>query len=305
MRAAVFRGAFDIRVEQIPDASLLEPTDAIIRITHACICGTDLWPYRGQGPYTPGWQIGHEWMGMVEDVGPEVRTIKRGDRVITPYDFADGTCEFCQKGLDSACVQGGLWGFGHEGGQAEAIRARFADATLVVVPPSVEGDEALLKAMLPVTDVMAAGYHAAVMAEVHPDDTAIVIGDGAVDLCGTRASRRLGAGRIVVLGHQPLRLELARLFGATDVVTTRGTEAISEVLELTKGGGHAVLECVGTEETLTLSVSVARPGGRLVLLEHHMEAGRFPFNGCFPKYWSAWWAGSSARLSARTAERDP
>ena len=157
MRSAVFRGAFDIRVEQIPDASLLEPTDAIIRITHACICGTDLWPYRGQGPSTPGWQIGHEWMGMVEDVGPEVRMIKRADRVIAPYDFADGTCEFCQKGLDSACVQGGLWGFGHEGGQAEAIRARFADATLVVVPPSVEGDEALLKAMLPVTDVMAAG----------------------------------------------------------------------------------------------------------------------------------------------------
>jgi hypothetical protein len=131
----------------------------------------------GQGPYTPGWQIGHEWMGMVEAVGPDVRTIKRGNRVIAPYDFADGTCEFCRKGLDSACVQGGLWGFGHEGGQAEAIRARFADATLVVVPPSVEGDEALLKAILPVTDVMAAGHHAAVMAGMHRGDTAIVIGD--------------------------------------------------------------------------------------------------------------------------------
>src|SRR2546427_37242 len=145
MRAAVFRGAFDIRVEQIPDASILEPTDAIIRITHACICGTDLWPYRGQGPYTPGWQIGHEWMGMVEDVGPDVRTIKRGDRVIAPYDFCDGTCEFCRKGLDSACQQGGVWGYGHEGGQAEAIRARFADATLVALPTAVEGDEALLE----------------------------------------------------------------------------------------------------------------------------------------------------------------
>ena len=125
MRVAVFRGAFDIRVEQIPDASNLEPTDAIVRITHACICGTDLWPYRGHGPYTPGWQIEHEWMGIAEDVGPEVRTIKRGDRVIAPYDFADGTCEFCQKGLDSACVQGGLWGFGHEGGPGRSDSRPF------------------------------------------------------------------------------------------------------------------------------------------------------------------------------------
>ena len=131
MRAAVFRGAFAIQVEHIPDATILEPTDAVVRITHACICGTDLWPYRGQGTYQPGWQIGHEWMGMVEDIGSEVRTLKRGDRVIASYDFCDGTCEFCRKGLDSACVQGGVWGYEHEGGQAEAIRARFADATLV------------------------------------------------------------------------------------------------------------------------------------------------------------------------------
>jgi len=145
MKAAIFRGAFAIQVEQIPDAALLEPTDAVVHITHACICGTDLWPYRGQGQYQPGLQIGHEWMGIVEDIGSEVRTIKRGDRVIASYDFCDGTCEYCRKGLDSACVQGGLWGFGHEGGQAEAIRARFADATLVVVPPSVEGDEGMRK----------------------------------------------------------------------------------------------------------------------------------------------------------------
>jgi threonine dehydrogenase-like Zn-dependent dehydrogenase len=171
MRAAVFRGAFAIQVEQIPDASILAPTDAVVRITHACICGTDLWPYRGQGTYQPGWQIGHEWMGMVEDVGSEVRTLKRGDRVIASYDFCDGTCEFCRKGLDSACVQGGVWGYGHEGGQAEAIRARFADATLVALPSAVEGDEALLKALLPLTDNMAAGHHAAVCAGVRPGGT--------------------------------------------------------------------------------------------------------------------------------------
>ena len=145
MKAAIFRGAFAIQVEQIPDAAILEPTDAVVRITHACICGTDLWPYRGQGQYQSGWQIGHEWMGIVQDIGSEVRTIKRGDRVIASYDFCDGTCEYCRKGLDSACVQGGLWGFGHEGGQAEAIRAREASATLVVVPLSIEEDEGLRK----------------------------------------------------------------------------------------------------------------------------------------------------------------
>jgi threonine dehydrogenase-like Zn-dependent dehydrogenase len=178
-------------------------------------------------------------------------------------------------------VQGGLWGFGHEGGQAEAIRARFADATLVVVPPSVEGDEALLKAILPVTDVMAAGHHAAVTAGVRPGDTVIVIGDGAVGLCGTLAAHRLGAERIVVLGHQPIRLELARKFGATDVVATRGEEAISEVIELTKGGGHAVLECVGTEETLNLGVHLARPGGMVGFVGAPHGSGQVPIQRMF------------------------
>lgn len=203
-------------------------------------------------------------------------------------------------------MKGGLWGFGHEGGQAEAIRARFADATLVVIPPSIEGDEALLRALLPVTDVMAAGHHAAVTAGVLPCDTAIVIGDGAVGLCGTLAARRLGAERIVVLGHQPLRLELARMFGATDVVTTRGTEAISEILELTSGGGHVVLECVGSEEALNLSVSVARPGGMVGFVGAPHGSGQIPIQRMFSKkYWSAWWAGSSARLSAKIAEGGP
>src|SRR5216684_1854431 len=281
MRAAVFRGAFDIRVEQIPDASILEPTDAIIRITHACICGTDLWPYRGQGPYTPGWQIGHEWMGVVEDVGPDVRTIKRGDRVIAPYDFADGTCEFCLKGLDSACRQGGLWGFGHEGGQAEAIRARFADATLVVIPPSVEGDEAMLRAILPLTDVMAAGHHAALTAGVRPGGSVVVIGDGAVGLCGTLAARRLGAERIIALGHQPQRLTLARQFGATDVVTSSGEQATQQVIEMTQGGAEAVLECVGTEESLTMAVNMCRPGGNVGFVGAPHGSGQIPLGRMF------------------------
>ena len=182
---------------------------------------------------TPGWQIGHEWMGIVGDVGSEVRTIKRGDRVIASYDFCDGTCEYCRKGLDSACVQGGLWGFGHEGGQAEAIRARFADATLVMVPPSIEEDEGMLKALLPLTDNMAAGHHAAVSAGVRPGGSAVVIGDGAVGLCATLAARRLGAGQIIVLGHQPQRLTLARQFGASEVLTSGGEQVAGQVREMT------------------------------------------------------------------------
>src|SRR5262245_13483302 len=225
MRAAIYRGAKTIQVEQIPDATLLAPTDAVVQITHASICGTDLWAYRDPGNYQMGWQIGHEWMGTVTDVGAEVRTIKRGDQVIASYDFCDGTCEFCRKGLDSACEQGGLWGFGHEGGQAEAIRARFADATLVVLPPEVDADEAIVRSLLPVTDVLAAGHHAAVSAGVHAGATVVVIGDGAVGLCGVLAARRLGAEHIIIAGHQPQRLALARQFGATDSVTASGDEA--------------------------------------------------------------------------------
>jgi threonine dehydrogenase-like Zn-dependent dehydrogenase len=281
MRAAVFRGAFAIQVEQIPDASILAPTDAVVRITHACICGTDLWPYRGQGTYQPGWQIGHEWMGMVEDVGSEVRTLKRGDRVIASYDFCDGTCEFCRKGLDSACVQGGVWGYGHEGGQAEAIRARFADATLVALPSAVEGDEALLKALLTLTDNMAAGHHAAVSAGVRPGGKVAVIGDGAVGLCATLAALRLGAERIIVLGHQAQRLTLARLFGATDVVTSRGEQGVLQVIEMTGGGAEAVLECVGTEEAINMAVNMTRPGGTVGFVGAPHGSGQIPLGRMF------------------------
>ncbi len=289
MQAAIFRGAFAIQVEQIPDAAILEPTDAVVRITHACICGTDLWVYRGQGTYQPGWQIGHEWMGMVEDIGSEVRILKRGDRVIAPYDFCDGTCEFCRKGLDSACQQGGLWGYGHEGGQAEAIRARFADATLVALPSAVEGDEALLKALLPLTDNMAAGHHAAVSAGVRPGGTVAVIGDGAVGLCATLAALRLGAERIIVLGHQAQRLTLARQFGATDVVTSREEQGVLQVIEMTGGGADAVYDPSRWNGWVCGSPTWqwTDPAGTHV---------------CF-QYRLAWRASSGARLSSRAACR--
>lgn len=283
MRAAIFRGAFDIQVEQIPDATILDPTDVVVRITHACICGTDLIPYRGHSSYQPGWQIGHEWTGIVEEIGSEVQTIKRGDRVIAPYDFCDGTCEFCQQKLDSACLQGGLWGFGHEGGQAEAIRARFADATLLVLPATVEGDEALLQAILPLTDVMAAGHHASMAAEVRPGKVAVIIGDGAVGLCGVLAARRLEAERIIILGHQPKRLALARQFGATDIITSRGDEAVQQVIEMTHGGAQSILECVGSDESLTMAVNSARPGGRIGFVGAPHSSVQLPLGRMFSR----------------------
>jgi threonine dehydrogenase-like Zn-dependent dehydrogenase len=261
MRAAIFRGPKTIQVEDIPDATLLEPTDAVVQITHACICGTDLWSYRDPAGYQVGWQIGHEWMGVVTEVGDAVRTVKKGDRVIAPYDFCDGTCEFCGKGLDSACVQGGLWGYGHEGGQAEAIRARFADATLIVVPPEVSNDEKILTSLMPLTDVMAAGHHAAVSAGVRAGGSVAVIGDGAVGLCGVLAAKRLGAERIIAIGHQPHRLALAQQFGATDILNGSIDEINAQLIDLTKGGAEAVLECVGAADTMTQAVQIARAGG--------------------------------------------
>ncbi len=254
---------------------------SLSQLTPSYVSLTLVFAARGQGPYTPGWQIGHEWMGMVEDVGPDVRTIKRGDRVIAPYDFCDGTCEFCCKGLDSACQQGGVWGYGHEGGQAEAIRARFADATLVALPSAVEGDEALLKALLPLTDNMAAGHHAAVSAGVRPGGTVAVIGDGAVGFCATLAALRLGAERIIVLGHQAQRLALARQFGATDVVTSRGEQGVLQVIEMTGGGADAVLECVGTEEAINMAVNMTRPGGTVGFVGAPHGSGQIPLRRMF------------------------
>jgi len=262
MRATVYYGPGDVRVENVPDPAIQQPTDAIVRITHACICGSDLWFYRGVDDWQPGWRTGHEWMGIVEAVGSEVRTMKPGDRVLAPFAFSDGTCQFCSEGLPTSCVHGGFWGGkSNDGGQAEAVRAPFADGTLVVVPPSVENDDALLTAILPLTDVMSTGHHAAVSAATRRGGTVAVVGDGAVGLCGVLAARRLGAERIIVLGHHDKRLELARSFGATDIVTSRGEQAVTEVIEMTKGGAESVLECVGAQSAMDTAVGIARPGG--------------------------------------------
>ena len=261
MRASVYYAPGDVRVENVPDPKIEQPTDAIARITHACICGSDLWFYRGLDDWKPGWRTGHEWMGVIEEVGSEVKNIKKGDRVLAPFAFSDGTCEFCGKGLQTSCLQGSFWGMTNNGGQAEAIRVPFADGTLVVIPKDVENDDDLLTKILPLTDVMSTGHHAAVSAGVEPGKTAVVVGDGAVGLCGVLAAKRLGADRIIILGRHQKRLEIARRFGATDVVSSRDKLAIDEIQEMTKGGAESVLECVGNESSMDSAIAITRPGG--------------------------------------------
>jgi len=263
VRATVYYGTRDVRVEEVPDATLREPTDALVRVTYAAICGSDLWPYRGELLiYGDHGRMGHEFMGVVEAVGAEVRTIKPGDRVIAPFAFSDGVCEFCSAGLHTSCVQGGYWGTANDGGQGEAVRAPFADGTLVRLPEEVDlSDTRLATALATLTDVMGTGHHAAVSAGVGPGATVVVVGDGAVGLCAILAAKRLGAERIIVMGRHEDRLAVARTFGATDEVRERGPEGGARVRELTAGWTPHVLECVGTAEATETAIAVCRPGG--------------------------------------------
>jgi threonine dehydrogenase-like Zn-dependent dehydrogenase len=260
MRAAVFNEPGSIGVAERPDPVIAQPTDAVVRVVLACVCGSDLWYYRGESPFEPG-PIGHEFIGIVEDVGAEVRSIARGDLVIAPFAYSDGTCPHCLHGITTACVAGGFWaGKGIDGGQGEAVRVPLADGTLVPVPGSGHSDETLAS-LLTLSDVMGTGHHAAVCAGVKAGDVVAVVGDGAVGLSGVLAARRLGAERIIALSRNPARQQLARDFGATDIVEGRGEEATDAVLELTNGvGADATLECVGTGQAMDTALSIARPG---------------------------------------------
>src|SRR5438093_5668423 len=261
MRATVLYGAGDVRVENVPDARLIEPTDALVTVSRACICGSDLWPYQLMKPGEPPRRMGHEAIGVVEAVGSGVRTLKVGDVVVMPFAYSDGTCVFCHEGLHTSCIGGGFFGTVEiPGAQAEAVRVPLADGTLVVLP--VDKDDALMPSLLTLSDVMSTGHHAALAAKVGRGKTVAVIGDGAVGLCGVIAARRLGADRVVLLGRHPDRIELAREFGATDVVSERGDEGVERVRELTGGlGVHSVLECVGYAESTLTAVGIVRPGG--------------------------------------------
>jgi threonine dehydrogenase-like Zn-dependent dehydrogenase len=263
MRATVMYRAGDVRIENVPDATIVNPTDAVIRITRACICGSDLWPYNELEPTPAGRPMGHEAIGVVEAVGADVRTVRRGDLVVMPFAYSDGTCMFCDEGLQTSCVHGGFFGTGEVGGaQAEALRIPQADGTLFVLP--VGPDDALMPALLTLSDVMGTGHHAARMARVDRGKKVAVVGDGAVGLCGVIAAKRLGAEQIIILGHHLERIALAKAFGATDVVSERGEEANERVRALTGGYGvHSVLECVGAEQAMHTALSIVRPGGAI------------------------------------------
>lgn len=261
MRATVMYSAHDVRVENVPDATLIDSTDAIVRVTRACICGSDLWPYRSMEASETGQSMGHEAIGVVEAVGKDVHKVKVGDLVIMPFAYSDGSCEFCQEGLQTACVHGGFFGYaGLNGAQAEALRVPLADGTLYALPVGV--DNALMSSLLTLSDVMGTGHHAARVAKVSSGKSAAVIGDGAVGLCGVIAAKRLGAEQIILMGRHPDRIALAREFGATHIVSERGEEGIERVRSLAGGHGvHSVLECVGTEQSMNTAVEIARPGG--------------------------------------------
>lgn len=268
MRATLLHGPGDVRVEQVPDPQVRRAHDAVVRVVATCVCGSDLWPYRGARPVDEPRRIGHELVGVVEEVGADVRTVRPGDFVVAPFSLCDGTCVHCRNGVHTSCEKVAWWGSPDQDGepvdaaQGEYVRVPMADGTLVVTPE--HPDEALLPHVLTLTDVMGTGHHAARSAGVGPGSTVAVVGDGAVGLCAVIAARRLGAERVVAMSRHAARQELARGFGATDVVAERGDEGAAHVRDLFDGvGPDAVLECVGTKESMAQALATVRPGGRI------------------------------------------
>jgi threonine dehydrogenase-like Zn-dependent dehydrogenase len=268
VKATVIHGTRDIRLEEVPDPSIQLPTDAVVRVVAACVCGSDLWPYRGVRPPKSPQRIGHELVGVVEEVGSDVRTVQAGDFVISPFALSDGTCAHCRNGVHTSCERGAWFGsedrdgFLVDGGQGQYVRIALADGSLVKTPE--QPDDALVPSLLTLSDVMGTGHHAAVSAGVGKGTTVVVVGDGAVGLCAVLAAKRLGAERVMAMSRHADRQALAREFGATDVVAERGDEGVARVTELLGGiGADATLECVGTKESMAQALTSTRPGGRV------------------------------------------
>jgi alcohol dehydrogenase len=262
MLTAIFNGKGNISVEERPKPTIAEPTDAVVRVVLACVCGSDLWFYRGISDLPHG-SVGHEFIGVVDEIGDGVTGVAVGDFVISPFSWSDGTCKNCEAGFQTACVHGGFFGQGGQGdgGQAEFVRVPQADGTLVKVPGADFSDD-MMASLLALSDVMSTGYHAAVSAGVKAGDTVAVIGDGAVGLSGVLAASEMGAERVIAMSRHEDRQRLAREFGATDIVAERGDEGVERVKELTRGvGADAVLECVGTHDSVVQALRSARPGG--------------------------------------------
>jgi threonine dehydrogenase-like Zn-dependent dehydrogenase len=256
LRGTIIYGTRDIRFEERPDPTIVKPTDAIVRTVATCVCGSDLWRYRGIQEVTRPTPIGHEYVGVVEAVGPDVNSVTPGQFVVGGFLTSDNTCPLCKAGAHANCVNV----TGYDGCQAELIRVQNADGTLLATPE--QPDEAMVPSILALSDVMCTGWHAAVSADVRPGSTAVVVGDGAVGLSGVLAARQLGAERVIAMSRHADRQALAREFGATDIVAARGDEGVEALKELTGGlGADAVLECVGTDESVVQALRSARPGG--------------------------------------------
>ncbi len=258
MKATILYGARDIRFEERDDPTIIKPTDAVIKITAACVCGSDLWPYRGIQEITEPTPMGHEYCGIVEEVGSKVKSIKPGQFVIGSFFASDNTSPHCQAGYQTSCQHVEFVG----GAQAEHLRVPLADGTLVAIPETPPDN--LIPGLLSTSDVLGTGWFAAVAANVRPGKTAVVVGDGAVGLLGVLSAKQMGAGRIIAMSRHESRQKLAREFGATDIVTERGDEGVARIKDMTDGiGADAVLECVGTQESMMQAIRSTRPGGSI------------------------------------------
>ena len=260
MRGVVMYAPGDVRVEDRPEPTILKPTDAVIRLTATCICGSDLWPYRGADDVSRPTPMGHEYAGIVEEVGADVSSVKPGQFVVGSFFASDNTCEICRAGYQSSCVH--RQGIGAEGAQAELMRVPWAEGTLVATPDLPSED--LVPSLLAASDVLGTGWFGAVAAEVGPGKTVAVVGDGAVGLHPVLAAQQLGAERIIAMSRHEPRQQLAREYGATDIVTERGDEGVARIKELTDGlGAHSVVEAVGTQESMMQAIRSTRPGGHV------------------------------------------
>jgi len=256
IQGAVLYGPRDIRFEEREAPKIIEPTDAILRLSATCICGSDLWPYRGISPVAEPTPMGHEYCGIVEEVGKAVKSVRPGQFVIGSFATSDNTCPHCRYGYQSSCVHREFM----SGAQAPVLRVPLADGTLVATPELPPAD--MIPSLLTLSDVLGTGWFAAVAADVQPGKTVVVVGDGAVGLLGVLSAKQLGAERVIAMSRHPARQQLAREFGATDIVTERGDEGVARIKELTKGvGADAVLECVGTQESMMQAIHSTRPGG--------------------------------------------
>jgi alcohol dehydrogenase len=300
MKATVYHAARDVRLEDVPDPRIEDARDAIVRVTRAAICGSDLWFYRGIsgiGEGTPGNRTGHEFVGIVEETGSDVRSVRPGEAVIAPFAWSDGTCEFCRAGLQTACLHGGFFGSEGHGAQAQFVSVPLADGTLVKMPDAIANDDDKRNASVTLCDVMGTGHHGVVRAQTVPGSTIVIVGDGAVGLCAVlSAAKEVVAEKIIAVGHNPKRLEIAKRFGATHTFDSHHQHVRDELLELTCGGAPHVVEAVGNQESLDLAIKVARPGGTVCAVGVPNNVRQIPIETMF--FGNLSLAGGSAPVRA-------